>query len=87
MAWTYDQSAMELYVNGLPVATNVIGRRHITASRSDLRISGDDNNHVYFDGLIDEPSVYNRALSDAEIAAIYSAGQDSKSKLPSILNH
>ena len=26
VAWTYDQSAMKLYLNGLPVATNVIGR-------------------------------------------------------------
>jgi serine/threonine protein kinase len=78
VAWTYDQSAMKLYVNGLPVATSVIGRRPIAASTSDLRISGDDNKHVYFDGLIDEPAIYNRALSDAEIAAIYHAGSAGK---------
>jgi hypothetical protein len=77
-AWTYDQSAMRLYWNGTPVATNMIGANVITASSSDLRISGDDNNHACFDGMIDEPSVYNRALSAGEIAAIYHAGSAGK---------
>jgi hypothetical protein len=86
VAWTYDQSAMRLYCNGLPVATNIIGAQAIAASSSNLRISGDDNNHIYFDGLIDEVSVYNRALSAAEIAAIYNAGSAGKCALaPSIL--
>ena len=81
VAWTYDQSAMKLYLNGLPVATNVIGPQAISVSSSDLRISGLDN-HVYFDGLIDEPSVYNHALSDSEIAAIYNAGSAGKCVSP-----
>jgi hypothetical protein len=86
VAWTYDQSAMKLYVNGVSVATNTIGAKTIAASSSNVRISGDDNNHVYFDGLIDEPSVYNRALSAAEIAAIYNAGSAGKCGLaPEIL--
>ena len=80
-AWTYDQSAMKLYWNGIPVATNVIGPKAIATSGSDLRISGDDNNHVYFDGLIDEPSVYSRALSASEIAVIYNAGAGGKCKV------
>jgi hypothetical protein len=78
VAWSYDQSAMKLYVNGIQVAANVVGPRIIAVSSSSLRISGDDNNHVYFDGLIDEASVYNRALSADEIAAIYSAGSAGK---------
>jgi hypothetical protein len=78
VAWTYDQAAMKLYCNGQPVATNVIGAMSIAASSSNLRLSGDDNDHVYFDGLIDEASVYNRALSGAEIAAIYNAGSAGK---------
>jgi hypothetical protein len=77
VAWTYDQSAMKLYLNGLPVATNVIGPQSIAVSSTDLRISGADN-HVYFNGLIDEPAVYNRALSASEIAGIYGAGSAGK---------
>jgi hypothetical protein len=61
VVWTYDQSAMVLYLDGLPVATNVIEARTIAACSSNLCISGDDNRHVYFDGLIDEPSLYDRA--------------------------
>ncbi len=83
VAWTYDQSAMKLYLNGLPVATNVIGPRAIAVSSINLRISGADN-HVYFGGLIDEPSVYTRALSDGEIAAIYNAGSAGKCRLPRV---
>ena len=82
VAWTYDQSAMKLYCNGQPVATNVIGPKAISATSSNLRLSGDDNNHVYFDGLIDEASVYNRALTDSEIQAIYSAGSAGKCVTP-----
>jgi hypothetical protein len=78
VAWTYDQSAMKLYFNGQPVATNVIGTKAIVASSSTLRISGDDGNHVYFDGLIDEPALYNRALSASEIQDIYNAGSEGK---------
>ena len=85
VAWMYDQSAMKLYCNGQPVATNVIGAHAIATSTSRLHISGDDNNHCYFDGLIDEPSVYNRALSASEIQAIYSAGSAGKCGLaPSV---
>ena len=81
VAWTYDQSAMKLYCNGQPVATNVIGAHMVATSSADLRISGADN-HGYFDGLIDEPSVYNRALSDGEIAAIYNGGAAGKCPIP-----
>jgi hypothetical protein len=82
VAWTYDQSAMKLYLNGIPVATNTIGAHTIVASSSNLRISGDDNDHVYFDGLIDEASIYHRALSAAEIQAIYQAGSAGKGRPP-----
>jgi hypothetical protein len=78
VAFTYDQSAMKLYFNGLPVATNVIGPAVINPSSSNLHISGDDDNNGYFNGLIDEVSVYNRALSAGEIAGIFAAGSAGK---------
>ena len=78
VAWTYDQSDMKLYFNGQLVGSNHIGAQPITVSSSNLRISGDENNHVYFNGLIDEPSIYNTALSAAQIQAIYLAGSAGK---------
>jgi hypothetical protein len=84
VAFTYDHSAMVLYFNGLPVATNVIGPATIATSSSTLCIGGNEGNPVYFDGLIDEPSVYNRALSASEVAAIYNAGSAGKCARPTV---
>ena len=78
VAWTYDQSAEVLYFNGAPVATNAVGAHAIATSISTLRISGDDNGNVMFDGAIDEVSIYNRALVADEIAAIHAAGSAGK---------
>lgn len=39
-------------------------------------IIGDENNHLYaFDGAVDDIRLYSRALSDAEIGALWSANQ------------
>ena len=46
VAFTYDQSAMKLYCNGQPVATNVIGAHAIATSPSELRISGADTTAI-----------------------------------------
>lgn len=82
VAFTYDQSAMMLYLNGSPVATNIIGPTVIASSASTLRIGSVEGNVIYFDGLIDEPAVYNRALSASEIGAIYSARSSGKCMSP-----
>ena len=80
VAWTYDHNSMVLYFNGQPIGTNVIGPVTIATSASNLRISGDDNGNVMFSGLIDEVSLYNRALTANEIAAAYAAGGVGKCK-------
>ncbi len=85
MAWTYNQSAMILYFNGLPVITNAIGSQVIATSSTALRISGADTQHVYFDGEIDEASVYKTALSATQILAVYSAGSAGKCPSPPVI--
>ena len=40
-----------------------------------------NNGWFNFKGLIDEPTIYNRALSQTEVQAIYNAGSDGKDKL------
>jgi hypothetical protein len=85
VAFTYDQSSLKLYFNGVPVATNVIGAVAINTSTSNLRVGDDDSHDTPFDGQIDEASLYNRALSAAEIAAIYNSGPAGKcGPLPAI---
>ncbi|HPY29322.1 MAG TPA: CARDB domain-containing protein [Verrucomicrobiota bacterium] len=74
VAWTYDQSAMRLYINGLLVATKEIGLQTLANTTSNLRISRDDNGNAPFHGLIDEVVICTRALTDHELGALYAAG-------------
>jgi hypothetical protein len=82
VAMTYDKAsgATVLYCNGTAVATANLGT-FTPQTSSDLfmgqRPAGPFAG-LYFRGQIDEVSVYNRALSAAEIQAIYHAGNAGK---------
>ena len=59
---------MKFYVNGVLVGTTA-GTATITGSDGALRIGGNaSSTGEFFQGMIDEVRVYNRALSAAEIA-------------------
>lgn len=64
---TYDAAFLTLYVNG-SLVRRVAQTGNITTSGQPLRIGG-NNSYVdeFFQGLIDEVRIYNRALSPAEI--------------------
>jgi hypothetical protein len=66
LAVTYDGATLRLYVNGTQVATRA-QTGAITSSTNPLRIGGNAVWGEYFNGVIDEVRVYNRALSAAEI--------------------
>jgi uncharacterized delta-60 repeat protein len=80
IAMTYDAASglNRLYLNGASVSQRV--RAHgIYPTTSRVFIGREDsNNHRFFSGLIDEPTIYSRALTDAEILAIYNAGGNGK---------
>ena len=65
LAMTYDGSRIRLYVNGRLVAT-MLQTGPLATSSHPLRI-GNDLCGNWFDGLIDEVRVYDRALSASEI--------------------
>jgi hypothetical protein len=65
VAMTYDGTAVRLYVSGRLVASTAATGRLLQTSRP-LRIGGDMLGE-WFDGVIDEVRVYDRALSPAEI--------------------
>ena len=78
VAGTYDRQFIRLYVNGVEV-TNTAATSPIPTSTENLGIG----RHALFatrnfDGLIDEVSIYNRALSAGEIATIHTAGSAGK---------
>jgi len=82
IALTYDQASglAVLYLNGNLVQSANLGSFTPQTSYDFYlgeRVSGTDAGS-YFGGGMDEPSLYNRALSAIEIAAIYNAGSAGK---------
>ena len=66
VALTYDLAAVRLYVNGTQVATRG-ATGAIQTNSNPLWMGGNTPYGEYFQGLIDEARVYNRALTAAEI--------------------
>ena len=66
MALTYDGVTLRLYVNGTQVATRATTGT-IQTTDNPLWIGGNSPYGEYFQGLIDEVRVYNRALTQADI--------------------
>ena len=66
VASTYDGSTLRLYVNGTQVASRA-QTGAIQATSNPLWIGGNQPYGEYFNGLIDEMRIYNRALTQAEI--------------------
>ena len=78
VAGTYDSTTgkLSVYVNG--VATTITAGGTLNQDQHVLKIGADLYNSTYFQGLIDEPTVYGRALSPAEIASIYALANQGK---------
>jgi prepilin-type N-terminal cleavage/methylation domain-containing protein len=75
IAGTYDGATLKTYVNGvLDRQISVSGSMDSTTFAVDLGKSA-DSALAYFNGLIDDARIYNRALSASEIAALYSGGK------------
>jgi beta-lactam-binding protein with PASTA domain len=69
LAATYDGTNMKIYVNGTLMRT-VLRAGPINAGNGPMRIGGNTIWPAeFFQGVIDEVRVYNRALSDTEIQA------------------
>jgi RHS repeat-associated protein len=74
-----------IYVDGVQESGSVV----YSAQNADLNVSSNDSFRIgsqhegsdthFFDGVIDEARVYNRALSTAEVKQLYTAGVGSKS--------
>jgi hypothetical protein len=86
IAATYDGTAIRVYQNG--VLENTVSAAG-TISYGNLTDLAFGMRSPYapgeaFTGILDEADIYDRALSEAEIQAIYKAGSEGKCKPPSI---
>jgi len=66
VALTYDGTILRLHVNGTQVASRA-ATGAIQATTNPLWIGGNTPYGEYFQGLIDEARVYNRALTQTDI--------------------
>ena len=78
-AITYDGAAFNLYVNGI-LDTSLPVSGTISTNNGPFAIGIVPWDGGFFHGLIDEVEVYERALTQQEIAAIYEAGSAGKCK-------
>ncbi len=73
-AVTYDGAVAKIFKNGTEVQ-NKTGTFNIISNNSDVIIGRHGATPVrFFNGLIDEVAIYNRALSSAEVAGHYASG-------------
>jgi hypothetical protein len=77
-AGVYNGSAISIYLNGSLVGSYSASGQ-IVASTNSLQTGHDPVlTDRYFNGYIDEPTIYARALSAQEIQSIYDAGSNGK---------
>ena len=88
VAGVYDQSTgtRRIYINGVLAASRADSPYTITAAKADVSIGAwmrsSSDVASFFQGLIDEVDFFSRALSAAEVQAIYNAGADGKCGIP-----
>jgi hypothetical protein len=89
IALTYDGATLKLYVNGLVIGS-LAKAGTLDGTNSEFAIGGRAldpfGRHFFYTGEIDEVEAFNRALSDAEIQAIYFAGSAGKCKSSTAVN-
>ena len=71
VAGVYDGANLSLYLNGVLIATTPTGVTAIPVNHDPLTIGADSTGGSNFTGVIDEPRIFARALSAAEIAAVF----------------
>ena len=76
---TSEQVEIKIFIDGQLLNTQtILGNLARTVNNAPVTIGSDNPNEDFFKGLIDEPSIYPRALSAAEIHSIYLAGSFGK---------
>jgi beta-lactam-binding protein with PASTA domain len=84
MAATYDGIRMKLYVNGeLRGTTNVSGT--IPNGARDIWIGGNEPWGEFFEGVIDEVYIYDRALDEIEIQALMNLAPPAPLTVPDVV--
>lgn len=76
IVFTYDQAnqRMKAYLNGV-LTNNIAASGAMTTTSGSLQIGAGTGGFSYFDGIIDEVRIYDRAISDNEVRILYESTQ------------
>jgi hypothetical protein len=80
VAGTFDGTVFRLFVDGQKENEATVAATAIPSPNLPLRVGGGDVPNVRWKGVLDEVSIYSRALSPNEIKAIYEAGANGRCK-------
>ena len=78
VAATWDRTRFALYVDGVQIATKPSQGGTLNPAATTAVTIGGEVRGLVADGIIDEPTIYSRTLTAAEIAAIHVAGAGGK---------
>jgi len=80
VAAIYDQATgtQRIYANGVEVAKRQDPPITLTSSSLDLHIGGVGRTSGFFKGLIDEATIYHRALADVAVQRLYGASAEAR---------
>jgi hypothetical protein len=71
VAGVFDAARIALFVNGALVAEAPSGGSAVPTNGLALRIGADSDGGSLFPGAIDEPRIFNRGLTDAEVRTLF----------------
>jgi len=77
VAGVKGDAGIAVYVNGVKEDSKPLAPFNDTNS-AEVLIGSYNREHSFLDGSVDEVSIYNSALSDSDIQAIFDAGSDGK---------
>jgi uncharacterized delta-60 repeat protein len=83
VAVTYDGSTVKGYINGTQVLTQSVALQ-LSSRNADIFVGNYAGTSLPLDAKLDELSIYNRALSAAEVLAIFQAGSTGKTSPPTV---
>ncbi|HNV01123.1 MAG TPA: LamG domain-containing protein [archaeon] len=80
VGFTFSEGVVKIYFNGIEVASSLFGGSviPITISNFDAPLTIGQDQGYYFNGLIDEVTIWDKNLSDVEILQLYNSHLSAK---------
>jgi hypothetical protein len=74
VAGVFSAGNLTLYVNGTMVADQAVSPSTVPTNSNALHIGADSTGSSLFSGVIDEPRIFNRALSASDVQLLFQQG-------------